>query len=66
MDNDICYYLGMLPINNLTCMPCPDFMDTCIPIITSRDGFSSSSECSEYLCPGCNQYQCIFYSFINL
>ncbi len=56
----ICVYKGRTSPYNLVCNKCVEFMETCNPIISSDDGFSSVSECSRYLCEGCNNLECLY------
>lgn len=63
---DICAYLSEIPMDNEICNCCPEFMNSCFPIIDSVDGFSSISECSCYLCSGCVHYECLYRGCINM
>lgn len=57
---DKCIYYGRVPLDNTVCNNCIDFLEACVPIITSSNGYSASSECDRYMCEGCNCKNCIF------
>lgn len=55
-----CPYVGSVPMDNSICNRCALFMETCLPIVTSDDGYSASSECDRYMCEGCDARNCIY------
>ena len=61
----VCAYRGKTPMYNKVCNSCPLFMETCIPIVTSLDGYAGSSECDRYMCEGCGNTLCV-YLYISL
>jgi hypothetical protein len=55
-----CPYVGSVPLDNYICTSCSLFMETCIPIVTSDDGYSAPSECDRYMCEGCSAKICVY------
>lgn len=63
---DICIYFNQIAMDNEICSSCKEFMTSCLPIIDSIDGYSSISECSHFLCSGCNHYECLYRGLVNI
>ena len=57
-----CVYKGLMPMDNSVCNNCSLYLETCIPIVSSNDGYSPTSECDKYLCYGCSVITCIYNS----
>lgn len=55
---ETCAYKGRTPMDNLFCLRCSLFLETCIPI-AGNDGFSNG-ECDVYLCESCTHHDCFF------
>lgn len=63
---DKCIYRNLVHLENFVCEKCNLYLNTCIPIVTTDDGYSACSECDCYLCEGCRISDCIYKTYINL
>lgn len=49
-----CLYQNLTPMNNVHCLNCGLFLESCIPI-ADQFGYALGSECDQYFCESCTQ-----------
>lgn len=62
---EICIYLDKTPLDNLVCNQCNLFLNTCIPVVISEDGYAGG-ECDSFLCEGCSRNECFNKTLTNI